>query len=190
MFVNRGRTIVNVLSFDGGGYWVWAKRLEAGRFATCTLQGVDPYTYLVDVLHRVGEHPASRAVDLTPRVWKTLFAADPLRSDLERGRDRPPPSVWTGQTGGAGYDAAIILGCASAVGLCMVGGCSTLTPVSVEPFPMQWEITNDGALKFCKSKDDAGGMAGKVLHETFGLGQRGTRTNASIRRPSNPRQRV
>jgi len=32
-FVNRRRTIVKVLSFDGNGYWVWAKRLEAGRFA-------------------------------------------------------------------------------------------------------------------------------------------------------------
>ena len=24
---------MKVLSFDGGGYWVWSKRLEAGRFA-------------------------------------------------------------------------------------------------------------------------------------------------------------
>lgn len=60
-----------------------------GLLATCTLQGVDPYTYLVDVLQRVGEHPASRAVELTPRVWKTLFADDPLRSDLDRARDPP-----------------------------------------------------------------------------------------------------
>ena len=29
MFVNRRRTIVKVLSFDGGGYRVWAKRLES-----------------------------------------------------------------------------------------------------------------------------------------------------------------
>ena len=27
-FVNRRRMIVKVLSFDGDGYWVWAKRLE------------------------------------------------------------------------------------------------------------------------------------------------------------------
>ena len=60
-----------------------------GLLATCTLQGVDPYTYLVDVLQRVGEHPASRAVELTPRVWKTLFADDPPRSDLDRARDSP-----------------------------------------------------------------------------------------------------
>ena len=57
--------------------------------ATCRLHGVDPYTYLVDVLRRVGEHPASHAVELTPRVWKTLFADDPLRSDVDRARDPP-----------------------------------------------------------------------------------------------------
>ena len=49
---------------------------------TCRLHGIDPYTYLVDVLQRVGEHPASRVAELTPRRWKQLFAANPLRSDL------------------------------------------------------------------------------------------------------------
>jgi transposase len=51
--------------------------------ATCRLQGVDPYTYLVDVLQRVGQHPAARVAELTPRRWKELFADDPLRSDLD-----------------------------------------------------------------------------------------------------------
>ena len=58
--------------------------------ATCRLQGVDPYLYLVDVLQRVGRHPVKRAVERTPRVWKTLFADQPLRADLERSRDPPP----------------------------------------------------------------------------------------------------
>jgi transposase len=49
---------------------------------TCKLQGVDPYTYLVDVLQRISEHPASRAIELTPREWKTKFADIPLKSDL------------------------------------------------------------------------------------------------------------
>ena len=49
---------------------------------TCRLQGVDPYTYLVDVLQRISEYPAKQVIDLTPRVWKTKFAADPMRSDL------------------------------------------------------------------------------------------------------------
>jgi transposase len=51
---------------------------------TCRLHGIDPYTYLVDVLQRVGQHPAARVAELTPRLWKQHFAANPLRSDLHR----------------------------------------------------------------------------------------------------------
>lgn len=51
--------------------------------ATCRLHGIDPYMYLVDVLQRVGQHPASRVAELTPRLWKQHFAANPLRSDLD-----------------------------------------------------------------------------------------------------------
>jgi transposase len=51
---------------------------------TCRLHGVDPYTYLVDVLQRVGQHRAARVAELTPRLWKQHFAANPLRSDLHR----------------------------------------------------------------------------------------------------------
>jgi hypothetical protein len=49
---------------------------------TCKLQGVDPYTYLVDVLQRISEHPASRVIELTPREWKTKFADNPMKSGL------------------------------------------------------------------------------------------------------------
>lgn len=49
---------------------------------TCRLHGIDPYTYLVDVLQRVGQHPAARVAELTPRLWKQHFAANPLRSTL------------------------------------------------------------------------------------------------------------
>ena len=52
--------------------------------ATCRLHGIDPNTYLIDVLQRVGQHPAARVAELTPRQWKTLFAGNPLRSDLHR----------------------------------------------------------------------------------------------------------
>lgn len=51
---------------------------------TCRLHQVDPYTYLVDVLQRVALHPARDVVDLTPRLWKERFAANPLGSDLDR----------------------------------------------------------------------------------------------------------
>jgi transposase len=49
---------------------------------TCRLHDINPYDYLVDVLQRVGQHPASRVEELTPRLWKQHFAGAPLRSDL------------------------------------------------------------------------------------------------------------
>ena len=49
---------------------------------TCRLHDIDPYDYFVDVLQRVGQHPASKVEQLTPRRWKELFAGNPLRSDL------------------------------------------------------------------------------------------------------------
>jgi len=33
---------------------------------TCRLHSVDPYTYLIDVLQRIAEHPASRVTKHTP----------------------------------------------------------------------------------------------------------------------------
>jgi len=53
---------------------------------TCRLHGVDPYEYLVDVLQRVGQHPASRVDELTPRLWKQHFAPNPLRSAMHNLR--------------------------------------------------------------------------------------------------------
>ena len=52
--------------------------------STCRLHGIDPYEYLVDVLQRVGQHPASQVAELTPRIWKQRFADNPLRSDISR----------------------------------------------------------------------------------------------------------
>ena len=49
---------------------------------TCRLHDIDPYDYFVDVLQRVGSHPASKVEQLTPRRWKECFAQQPLRSDL------------------------------------------------------------------------------------------------------------
>ena len=51
---------------------------------TCKLQGINPYTYLVDVLQRISQHPASKVIELTPRVWKEKFADNILKSDLDR----------------------------------------------------------------------------------------------------------
>lgn len=52
--------------------------------ASCRLQGLDPYTYLVDILQRIDTHPAREVHLLTPRLWKEHFAKKPLRSDLDR----------------------------------------------------------------------------------------------------------
>ncbi len=52
--------------------------------STCRVQGIDPYTYLVDVLQRVDTHPAKNVALLTPRLWKQNYAANPLRSDIDR----------------------------------------------------------------------------------------------------------
>ena len=58
--------------------------------ATERAVGVDAYIYLVDVLQRISMHPANRAIELTPRMWKSLFADDPLRSDLGPHNHDPP----------------------------------------------------------------------------------------------------
>ena len=52
--------------------------------ATCVLQDVDPYTYLVDVLQRIDTHPHSQVSELTPRRWKGKFGDNPMRSLLYR----------------------------------------------------------------------------------------------------------
>ena len=57
---------------------------------TCRLHEVDAYTYLVDVLQRISVHPANRAIELTPRMWKSLFADAPMRSDLGPHYHDPP----------------------------------------------------------------------------------------------------
>lgn len=51
---------------------------------TCRLHDVDPYEYLVDVLQRIGDHPARRVEELTPRRWKQLYAANPMRSPIDK----------------------------------------------------------------------------------------------------------
>jgi len=53
-----------------------------GLLATCEMQGVDPRIWLTDVLLRIDTHPADRVEELTPRLWKTLFADAPMTSDI------------------------------------------------------------------------------------------------------------
>lgn len=53
--------------------------------STCKLHGVNPVDYLIDVLQRISVHPASRVNELTPRLWKNLFASSPMRSVIHAG---------------------------------------------------------------------------------------------------------
>jgi len=52
--------------------------------STCRVQGINPYTYLVDVLQRIDTHLEKDVASLTPRLWKQHFANNPLRSDVDR----------------------------------------------------------------------------------------------------------
>ena len=71
--------------------WLFAGNEEGARrigiiqslLASCKLQGIDPRTWLIDVLQRVGCHPANRVHELTPRLWKQHFADRPFRSDVD-----------------------------------------------------------------------------------------------------------
>ncbi len=76
----------------------------------CRLHGLDPYEYLVDVLQRVGTHPAARVAELIPRNRKDHFASQPMRSALHgvgvkqgtlRGWRLLPKQVGTTPAGGA-----------------------------------------------------------------------------------------
>jgi hypothetical protein len=51
--------------------------------ATCRLQSIDAYTYLIDVLQRVHTHPARQVHELTPRLWKERFAQEAMPSLME-----------------------------------------------------------------------------------------------------------
>ena len=63
-----------------------------GLLATCRMQGVDPRTWLIDVLLRIDTHPAEAVHELTPRLWKTLFADAPMTSDVADAGVVMPPS--------------------------------------------------------------------------------------------------
>jgi hypothetical protein len=58
-----------------------------GLLATCQLLGVNPYDHFVDVLQRIGQHPARLVQQLRPQIWKELYASNPLRSDLHDMRE-------------------------------------------------------------------------------------------------------
>ncbi len=50
---------------------------------TCKMHGIDPYTYLVDVLQRVSDHRHADIQQLTPKLWMQHFADNPRCSLLD-----------------------------------------------------------------------------------------------------------
>ena len=62
-----------------GAEWVGVSQ---SLIVTCRLHEINPYTYLVDVLQRVSQHPASKVEELTPQLWKENFAHQALHSDV------------------------------------------------------------------------------------------------------------
>lgn len=60
---------------------------------TCILHDVDPYLYLVDVLQRISFHPQAHVEELTPRLWKEKFAADPFEPSDNYLGTKPPESA-------------------------------------------------------------------------------------------------
>ena len=64
--------------------------------ATCQLHGISPTTYLIDVLQRIDTHPAERVHELTPRLWKDLFADTPMAGSIDMTVVRAHPDASRG----------------------------------------------------------------------------------------------
>lgn len=70
--------------------WLFHSTEAGARYAaiiyslvhSCTLAGVDPRTYLIDVLQRIATHPARDVAMLTPKNWARHFASNPMRSPV------------------------------------------------------------------------------------------------------------
>lgn len=68
----------------GRSNWLFAGSLRAGRRAAAVmslahsalLNGLDPYTYLRDVVERLPSHPASHVAELLPHRWASTCTSD------------------------------------------------------------------------------------------------------------------
>lgn len=67
----------------GRNNWLFAGSLRAGKRAAAVMSlihsarinGLDPYTYIRDVLERLPLHPASRIDELLPHRWRPIDSA-------------------------------------------------------------------------------------------------------------------
>ena len=75
---------------------------------TCRLHGVDPYTWLVDVLQRISVHPARDVAQLTPRLWKGPLRREPddIRRQQGRAHEGAAGSLNHKLIKGAGHPAS------------------------------------------------------------------------------------
>lgn len=77
--IPMGRKNWNVCSTElGARYVVTIQTLPA----TCHAHGIDPYTYVIDLMQRINTLSATQVHELTPREWVKYFGDNPLRSDL------------------------------------------------------------------------------------------------------------
>jgi transposase len=44
----------------------------------CRQEGIDPETYLVDLIARLPDHPMKRIAELLPRAWKAARDPSPV----------------------------------------------------------------------------------------------------------------
>ena len=71
-------------------------RIVNSLVATCFLLGISPATYLGDVFQRIDTHPADRVHELTPRLWKDLFADNPMTGSIDMTVVRAHPDATRG----------------------------------------------------------------------------------------------
>ncbi len=70
VFVNRRRTMVKILGFEHGGYFIWAKRLERGLFASPATPGRRSVS-----LSRTGLSALLDGIDITVRRRRMRYPA-------------------------------------------------------------------------------------------------------------------
>ena len=94
--------------FDNRNDWIFFGSDEGGKtaavlrsfIATCQRAGIDPFTWLQDVLSRIAAHPITRLTELLPHNWTPAQVCS--ENSQSPGREYPRASVTTrlGKVGG------------------------------------------------------------------------------------------
>ena len=115
VFINRRRTMLKILAFDTGGYWIWSKRLEQGQFALgrgakeakrelnrtallALVEGIDT-KILRQTAHGPGHAPSTSALVYAlfadGRARTVRAAADRLTASSLAPSPTPSTQSWT-----------------------------------------------------------------------------------------------